>query len=88
MTERKDFPTIYHGVPQDDQDTRLIDTALQVMSETLNSLPPHLGLRFICSFVLTACCAQDDPAAILRAINRNVGPEIEAAIAEPKAPMQ
>lgn len=88
MTERKDFPTIYHGVPQDDQDTRLIDAALQVMSETLNALPPHLGLRMICSFVLTACCSQNDPTGVLRAINRNVVPAIEAAIAEPKAPMQ
>lgn len=78
------LPTIYHGLPKDDEDTAIVDAALQDVFARLNSVPDHLGERVICSVMLSACCAQLDPLAALRMISANVSSGIRAHLANPE----
>jgi hypothetical protein len=82
MAER--LPTIYHGVVGSEEDKRAVDDAIHDIVSRLNQVPEHLGLRVICSIVVSVCCAQDDPAAVFAIVGSNAGQAIAAAIAEPE----
>jgi hypothetical protein len=64
-------------VSDHDADTRISTEALRTLADTINAVPPHLSLGVICSFVLTVCAAQDDPAEVLDFITRTVDQEIQ-----------
>lgn len=79
-----DLPTIYHGIPKDDDDTRAVQEALQAVNTILNSVSPHLLGRLVSSVLLSVCCCQDDPAIAFQMIGENVGREIHVFLAKPQ----
>lgn len=79
-----DLPTIYHGLPEDNHDTRAVQEALQAVNAIINSVPPHLVGRLVSSVVLSVCCSQDDPAIAFQMIGENVGREIHVYLAKPQ----
>lgn len=72
-----DIPTVYHGIPKDDDDTKEVQAALQAIVVILNSLSPGLMYRVISSVVTTVCCNQDNPIQTFY----EIGSEVVQAIA-------
>lgn len=80
------LPTVYHGFPSSDEDTRIVDDAIQIIVGKLNAVPydRNIPLRVIGSVLLTFCCAQDDPVATFEIIGRTVARAINAALMKPE----
>lgn len=79
-----DLPTVYHGIPKDDDDTKAVQDALQAVNAILNSVPPRIMGRLVSSVLLSVCCCQDDPVSAFQAIGENVGREISVFLAKPE----
>jgi hypothetical protein len=77
------LPTIYHGVSDSEEDTRIVNDAIQDMVARLSAVPERLALGVLCSVMVSACCAQDDPGAIFQVIGANVALAINNVLAEP-----
>lgn len=80
---REQFPTVYHGIPEPGEDTDIVNAALQDLVDQLNAVPGYLAMRVICSFVVTACCGQDDPAEVFNVISLNARNAINGFLANP-----
>lgn len=79
-----DLPTTFYGIPEDDDDTKSVQDALQAITATINSVSPHLMPRLISSVLLTVCANQLDPIAAFEAIGEQVGQGIAAHLAKPE----
>lgn len=57
------LPTIYHGPGASEEDTRVVNDALQEIIARLNKLPVErdIPLKVLCSILVNMCRAQDDP---------------------------
>lgn len=78
-----DLPTVYHGIPEDNDDTRAVQAALQAVIGILNSAPDRVRGRVIASILVTACCGQDDPIAAFQELGELVGREIGVYLMQP-----
>lgn len=83
------LPTVYHGIPSSDEDTRIVQDALQEIVARLNEVPEgDLALRVIVSVLVSVCCAQSNPGAAFQIIGANVAAAINGVMIEPQGPTQ
>lgn len=77
------IPTVYHGIPKDDDDTRAVQVALEAIIAILNSNRPGLMKRVVSSIVTTVCCNQDDPTRAFNEIGSIVAHSIAMHLEQP-----
>lgn len=59
-----------------EEHAKTVNAAVLDITDRFNQVPQDMAISVICSFILTICCNQEDPAALFDFIGERVGASI------------